>query len=173
MTPSPNGRPAPDPPAEAPDRVAAAGVTIAVILVVGTCSLREPGGPGLSPLAAGLALAGIALVLRYLGLGWLGCFGTLVVLAAAAQVMLAGAGARRAAPSQPPIPGRVSRTPARGRSGSSWPEAAQIRRPPAQHVAAAAPAPGRQTSRPGLQSAAKPVPEPGPRAGTLGASVAV
>jgi hypothetical protein len=66
-------------------------VTIAVLIVIGTCSLREPGGPGLSPLAAGLAIAGIALVVRYLGLGWLGCFGTLLVLAAAAQVSLSGA----------------------------------------------------------------------------------
>ena len=62
-------------------------VVLAVMLLVGSCALRTPGRPGLSPLATGLAITAITLVVRYLGLGKLGCLGTLVVLAAAAQVM--------------------------------------------------------------------------------------
>jgi hypothetical protein len=166
MSPNPGGRPTPDPPAEAPDRVAAAGVAIAVMIVVGACWFREPGGPGLSPLAAGLALAGIALVLRYLGLGWLGCFGTLVVLAAAAQVMLAGAGARRRRPA--PATGRSHAGQADNRgSGSRW-DADRGRRPAARRASTATLDLGRRTSRPGLQSSTPAGPASGTRVETPG-----
>lgn len=62
---------------------------IAVWVIVGACWFREPGGPGFSPLAAGVALAASALVVGRLGLGKAGCFGVLLVLAAAAQLMMA------------------------------------------------------------------------------------